>query len=120
MSSKDYANRRIDTIIRGDTNVTYTGSLYDGDTDPNHESPLDLNGYTFKFTAKKALDDPDSEAVASDIDTITTSRTQFNLNPSCNVTGNFFADIQVETPDGKIQTVDYFLIHVVGDVTQNA
>ena len=92
------------TLVRGDTLAIPLAF-----SDPSDNSPLDMAGYTVRFTCKTSKFEDDSQAVISK-DIVLPAGDTYTLiiNPedtnSLNAPQSYDYDIQLETPTGEVFT----------------
>lgn len=104
-------------IIRGD-DAQFTVLVTD-----NEDLPIDLTDCTVFFTAKRKKNDSDDDAAiavsVSDFDDPTAGEAQILIPASTteDLKGDYYWDLQIKYPDGKIQSCLYDILTVVPDIT---
>lgn len=108
--------------VRGDT-FTLDTRIY------KDELPVNISGFTFKFTMKRSPKDADNAAVIQQTTTnggITlTNAAQGELRvtvPAATTTtwnpGEHWADLQLTTAGGEVHTAQFYIITIVEDITR--
>jgi hypothetical protein len=108
------------SIIRGDDKF-YILTFTDDDTG----DPIDITGWTVKFTVKEDLDDTDANAiikkeVTSHFDAANgKTKVQLTHDDTDQAIRNYYYDIQVKTAADEVFTIMAGLLVVKQDITQN-
>lgn len=109
------------TIVRGDDHE-HEITFVDVDDSTGIETPLDLTGATVALTVKKNPADPQSKAIFS-VSTATHTNaaqgeTKIVLTPTeTSISGEFYYDLQITFPNGKIKSVNKGKYIIDQDVT---